>query len=60
METEKMQDGVLPAGNSVAGRMADLHQCSISKFSCYRDSLLDEAEECFLHNDRSSASFQSF
>jgi hypothetical protein len=55
-----MQDGVLPAGNSVAGGMADLHQRSISKFSCYRDGLFDEAEEGLLHRSTSSASFQSF
>jgi hypothetical protein len=55
-----MQDGVLPAGNSVAGRMADLHQRSISKFSCDRDGLFDEAEEGLLHRSTSSASSQSF
>jgi hypothetical protein len=57
---EKAQDGVLPAGNSVAGGMADLHHRSISEFSCYRDGLFDEAEEDLLHKDDSSASSQSF
>src|SRR5699024_11015685 len=58
--TEKVQDGVLPAGNTVAGRIADLDQRCISKFSCNRDSLFDEAEENLLHKDSSSASSQSF
>ena len=60
MLTEKVQDGVLSAGNGVAGGMADLHQRCISKFSCDRDSLFDEAEENLLHKDSSSASSQSF
>jgi len=60
MLTEKVQDGVLSAGNSVAGRIADLHQCCISKFSCNRDGLFDEAEENLLHEGSSSASSQSF
>jgi hypothetical protein len=57
---EKVQDSMLPAGNSVAGGMADLHHRGISKFSCYRDSLFDGAEENLLHKDASSASSQSF
>jgi hypothetical protein len=60
MKPEKVQDSVLPAGNSVAGGMTDLHHRSISKFSCYRDSLFDEAEEDPLHKHISSASSQSF
>ena len=60
MQLEKVQDSILPAGNSVASGMADLHQRSISKFSCDRDGLFDEAEESFLHKDTSSASSQSF
>jgi hypothetical protein len=60
MLTEKVQDGVLSAGNSAAGRIADLHQSCISKFSCNRDGLFDEAEENLLHEDSSSASSQSF
>jgi hypothetical protein len=60
MMPEKMQDSVLPAGNGVAGGMADLHQRSISKFSCYRDGLFDEAEERLLYRNTSSASLQSF
>ncbi|EMA54432.1 hypothetical protein C450_06375 [Halococcus salifodinae DSM 8989] len=59
MFTEKVQDGVLPAGNSVAGGMADLHQRCISKFSCDRDSQFDEAEEESLWKRFSSASSQS-
>jgi hypothetical protein len=60
VKAEKVQDSVLPAGNSVAGRMTDLHYRCISKFSCYRDSLLDEAKENLLHKDASSASTPSF
>jgi hypothetical protein len=60
VKPEKVQDGVLPAGDSVAGGMADLHHCTISKFSCYRDGLLNEAEEDFLHKDASFASLPSF
>jgi hypothetical protein len=59
MMPDKMQDSAFPAGNSVAGGMADLHQRRISKFSCYRDSLFDEAEESLLHRSTSSASSQS-
>ena len=51
---EKVQDGVLPAGNSVAGGTADLHQCCIIEFSCDRDGLFDEAEENPLHKDSPS------
>jgi hypothetical protein len=60
VKPKKMQDGVFPAGNSVAGGMTDLHQRCISKYTCYRDSLFDEAEENLLHKDASSASSQSF
>ena len=60
VESKKVQDGMLPAGNSVAGRMTDLHYRCISKFSCNRDSLFDEAEENLLHNASSSASSSSF
>jgi len=59
MKLEKMQDSVLQAGNSVAGGMTDLHYRCISRFSCYREGLFDEAEENLLHKDASSASFQS-
>lgn len=44
VKPENMQDSVLPAGNGVAGRMADLHHRCISTLSCYRDSLVNEAE----------------
>jgi hypothetical protein len=60
MKLEEMLDDVLPAANSVAGKIADLHQRRISKFSCYRDGLFDEAEESLLHKGTSSASSQSF
>src|SRR5699024_8582114 len=53
---EKVKDGVLPAGNSVAGRITDLHQRCIGEFSCDRDGLFDEAEENLLHKETSSAS----
>jgi len=59
MKPEKMQDPVFPTGNSVAGGMTDLHHRCISRFSCYREGLFDEAEENLLHKDAYSASFQS-
>lgn len=53
-----MQDGVLPTGNSAAGGIVDLNQRNISKFSCYRDSLFDEAEALLLlHFNRSNDLF---
>lgn len=60
VNTEKMQDSMFPAGNGVAGGMADLHHCAIGKFSCNRDGLFDEAEENLLHKASSSASTPSF
>lgn len=47
MKPKKVQDEVLPTGNRVASGMTDLHHCTISKFSSYRDSLFDEAEKTF-------------
>lgn len=40
-----MQDNVLPTGNFLAGRMADLCQRSISRLSCYKDGPFDEPEK---------------
>jgi hypothetical protein len=60
VKPENVPDSVLPAGNGVAGRMADLHHRSISTFSCYRDGLFDQAEENLVYRASSSASIQSF
>jgi hypothetical protein len=40
MNQEKIYDGVLQAGDSVAGGITDLYQRRISKFSCDRDGEL--------------------